>query len=622
MSSGPSFIGFAPEEKQKAMATLNKVIELKDKNRAAAEESRGFEISEEEKYEKRFKPIVDAISTASGDILKYTNEKDVKFAAKEVIDAIQQFKAAQADVARDPGNQGYVTLSNAYAAQMLFAQAKLNFLDAAEAYSKATAGPIRTSALGVLQKARDDYAQALSEFQQIQIPIGFKQTVSIQQPPDKSSVFPGANLEISPTPAIPAVPPSTMIAPPTPKGPPPPTPAPGLVAGPTAIPKIPPPPKTSPKTKTPKVAAPTTKVAAPPSMPTSVPKSERWAVDLINLRHGVDAVPASYRTSAQNIGGSLAIRELPGNALDSVKLYLNDPTETDKRPAEIKLAGTSIIFTISDFNGVELSMGIENYIKKLLDFPAKPFSQTDLEGVISLHSRVFGGWGKTYWGTDLKSSGSLLMQKILSNPKYGIAVNSVKKTAVVKPVEASIGKGLKFKTTALPKASIMKLGPEGEYGNLIIDVPALYNDGRIIARNRGDQYGSNMSGGSAIVLDEPAAAGIKNLIIKRAMQTTIDKSPKQTQQQLKRLRKLAGFAISKKPTGGSKVKASDTNSGVIVVGDAKDIMERLKVATGVFDAGNRSKQNAQLISELASKLMELGAIGEPEYAKILKKYKA
>jgi tetratricopeptide (TPR) repeat protein len=231
MSGGPSFIGFEPEEKAKAMKTLNKVIELKEKNRTAAEESRGFEIAEEDKYAKRFQPIVDAISTASGEILKYTNEKDVKFAAREVIDAVQQLKATAAQAANDPTNQGYIALAVAYRYQALFAQAKLNFLDAAEAYVKAAAGTTRQTALGVLQQARDNYATALSDFQSVQIPIGFKQTVSIQQPPDANSVFPGANLQISPQPQAPSTPAPALVAKQPPTGPPAPVPAPGAPPG-------------------------------------------------------------------------------------------------------------------------------------------------------------------------------------------------------------------------------------------------------------------------------------------------------------------------------------------------------------------------------------------------------
>lgn len=597
MSLGPSFIGFEPEDKAKAMKTLTKVIELKEKNRIAAEESRGFEVAEEEKYDKRFKPIVDAISSASGEILKYNNEKDVKFAAKEVIDAVSQLKISLAQSAADPTNQGFVALVNAYRAQAMFAQSKLNYLDTAEKYSTAAPGAARQAALASLQTARDNYANALSAFQNIQIPIGFKQTVSIQQPPEANSVFPGANLQVLPNPQNPTMPPPQTIAK-VPAGVPPPPPAPKLVAK----------PKGAPTPKTPK----TPKTPASPQTQLGLP-SEKWAADLLALR-ATDQIPAVYRNASQNVGGTLAIIELPKKDGDSVKLYLNDPTEQTKRPAELVAQGPILVIRLKDFNGKDVQLLLEDYLKKLMTFPTSTLNEKDVEGVIMLHAQIFGGWGKAFWGEDLKTTGkSLFMQKILKNPKYKMAVDKVKTTPAVAPVKQDVGYGLKFKTKATPKASVMRLGPDGEYGNLVIDVQALYNDGMLVARERGDQYGSNMSGG-AVKLQEQATPGIKNLITKRAMQTTIDKASKPTQAQLKRLRKLAGFLQSK------KVKGSGVG-GIIVVDDVPGVMERLKVACGVFDAGNRSKKNAQLISELASKLMELKAIDESEYARILEKYK-
>lgn len=636
MSSGPSFIGFAPEEKAKAMDTLTKVIELKDKNRAAAEESRGFEIAEEEKYAKRYKPIVDAISTASGEILKYTNEKDVKFAAKEVIDAVSQLKTAKAQAAAEPANQGYAALVPAYRAQAMFAQSKMNFLEEAEKYGKAAAGNPRQVALAALQKARDDYADSLSAFQKIQIPIGFKQTVSIQQPPPKGSVFPGANLEISPSPTIAAPAPPGLVAK-VPTGPPPPPPAPKLVAKPKGGPA--PPPPTPVPTPSPPTGGPSPPPAPVPKQKKSIGQKivkalfspttsqtftpshkDKWAYDLLQMRTKSKAIPQEYRKAsiaAEFVPGSIAIVSLPKRDGDDVKVRMMDATGASTVDGEISDRGGILQYDFADINGNQVSGFIDNDFENLMLVVPKPFNKHNIWSMIMLHAKVFGGWGVNFWNMNPGDKYDF-MNKIMKNKSYKEAVadatihGSVHKTH-------PIGEGtLKFKTSATPKASVMRLGPEGEYGNLIIDVRALYNDGKLIARERGDQYGSNLSAG-AIKLNEAATPGIKNLITKRAMQTTINKSSPATQKQLKRLRKMAGFIPPKTKT--TKGAGTKSDSGVIVVGDANDIIERLKVACGVFDAGNRSKKNAQLISELASKLMELNAISESEYAKILEKYK-
>jgi len=601
MSFGPSFIGFAPEEKAKAMSTLSKVIELKDKNRAAAEESRGFEVAEEEKYATRFKPLVEAISEASSDIIRYNSESDVKFAAKEVIDAVSQVRVAAAQAAQDPANQGYAALVPAYQAQLDFAKSKMDYLNAAKKYSKDTSNAAR---LAALEKARDDYADTLSRFENITIPLGFKQTVSIQRPPPKGSVFPGANLEISPTPAVPvAVAPKAAPKAPPVVAPP----APGLVK------KVPPPPKSK-------------KTAAPPAPPTGKkavappPVKLAWAYKLLDLRKGTDKIPTMYRHAddhTQAVPGSISIVDLSKDGV-SMNIRIQDATGAKTSDGILTLSTGSLLMSFTDYNGSSISQSGDLINRKLFEFPAPIFNELDIAYMVLVHARVFGGWGVAFWGINPGDKYDF-MSKIMKNKHYKAAIAKSNTIAPTITAKVPVGEGasvLKFKTKAIPKASMMKLGPDGEYGNLIIDVPALYNEGRLIARERGDQYGSNSSGGT-IKLDEAATPGIKNLITKRAMQTTIDKSSPVTQKQLKRIRKLAGFI----PTKGKGVK-SKSNSGVIVVGDVGDILNRMKIACGVYDAGNRSKKNAQLISELASKLMELHAIDEPEYAKILEKYKA
>jgi hypothetical protein len=266
--------------------------------------------------------------------------------------------------------------------------------------------------------------------------------------------------------------------------------------------------------------------------------------------------------------------------------------------------------------------GIENSIPiELLQLPEPSLNKKNIADIIVTNVKIFGGWGKDFWGMDpSKSSG--LMKKIMEDPEYSSAVATVSGKLEKKPVGEGTARSGPAKNAPIPKASQMKLGPNGEYGNLIIDVQALYNDGRIIARKRGDEYGSNLHAGK-IILDETTSPGLKNLVTKRAMQTTIDKAGAATRAQLVRLRKLAGFNVEKGSGAAKKAspRPSSKSSGIIVVGSPAEIIERMKVACGVFDAGNRSKKNSQLISELASKLMESGVIDKNEYSSILRKYR-
>lgn len=598
------------------MSTLSSVIELKDKNRAAAEASRGFEVAEEERYATKFKPITDAISSASGEIIRYSGDKDVKLAAKEVIDASTQHRVALAQANTDPTNQGLAALVVAYAAQKLFAEAKMNYLIAAEDLAKASPAQ-RVAALGALEKTRDDYAEALSAFQRVDIPVGFKQTVSIQQPPPKGSVFPGANLEISPTPALPAQAAPQLVAKQPPPGPRAPPPAPGLEAQPKVAPEPTAPPSLKSKKK-PAAPQPPLEQSAPPG---SVPPSVH-AKNIMGFINEENALDKQIRTTPVNGAAWFDTKDQ--------KIYFSRVNGSETISGTLKHKGVNpdtydVVFAIEGRKDETIAFNVlmDIFIRKGIILLV--LDPTTLRRVLQIYIRLFGGWGRDFEGAEFfdpaMPNHSPIAVDIAQNPEYANVIAEI----VNKPGQKkTIGEGMKFTTKATPKASVMRLSPEGYYGNLVIDVQALYNDGRLIARERGDQYGSNLSGGCCgngkIVLDAPMAPGLKNLVIKRAMQTTIDKAAPETQKQLRKLRKLAGF-IPSKPKA-TKGKGNSGGSNVIVVGNVKDILERLKVACGVYDAGNRSKKNAQLISELASKLMEHGAIDEKEYAHILEKYKA
>ena len=149
-----------------------------------------------------------------------------------------------------------------------------------------------------------------------------------------------------------------------------------------------------------------------------------------------------------------------------------------------------------------------------------------------------------------------------------------------------------------------KMGPDGEYGDLIIDIPALYNTGRIIAVRKDEVGGA--------VLNEVAGEGLVGLLTKTVMKNTLAKANPATLKQLERLRKLA--ASPTKPT------PRQARGGQIIVSDAGDLAQRLKVSTGIYDAGNRSAKNVELITELANALMKKGRMSPEKYRQTLERY--
>jgi len=236
--------------------------------------------------------------------------------------------------------------------------------------------------------------------------------------------------------------------------------------------------------------------------------------------------------------------------------------------------------------------------------------KAQLKQYIESHIQIFGKWGRQF--DEDAFSGECPIRSASLNNDYREVITEIvsgvsqPKTKLSKDIGSGARKPAAKKKADIKKEIAMKVGPDGEYGDLIIDLQALYNTGRIVARKKGEAH----VGGA--VLNEVAGEGLVGLLTKRVMKNTLAKANPATLKQLERLRKLAAS-----PT---KATIRQPRGGQVIVSDGKDLAQRLKVATGIYDAGNRSAKNVELITELANALMKKGRMSPEKYRQTLERY--
>lgn len=286
-------------------------------------------------------------------------------------------------------------------------------------------------------------------------------------------------------------------------------------------------------------------------------------------------------------------------------------------PAEGCLNGTNFTFmayvknpdgSYTGSTGLMAPSISADLVAKLIKDPSwDSLGKDELKKIISAHLAIFGRWGRQYDPQSFATPGPI--NSATQHKDYQDIIEEITK-AKTTPKSAQMGSGVrkpaakKIDKESLKKEIISKMGPDGEYGDLIIDIPALYNTGRIIAVRKDEVGGA--------VLNEVAGEGLVGLLTKRVMKNTLAKANPATLKQLERLRKLAASPTKptpKKPRGGQ-----------IIVSDAGDLAQRLKVATGIYDAGNRSAKNVELITELANALMKKGRMSPEKYRQTLERY--
>lgn len=585
MNPQVSFIGFTPEDNVKSINVLQKVIELKHKNRIAAEQYQGLDTSETERYAKKFTPVVNALETAVTTYLQYRSDDDIRAAEREKADALLGYSTNKEAYDNDPNNQGYFDMTILYQYEYDIAVKKIELLKAMKQLQSSEKSDLKLLALAKkVEDMKSEYNEAIAAYSRYPKPAGALPTVAMLTAPPVAPVNPGA-------------------------------------AGPTAV--QPPPVGIQP---------PPVGIPPPPAMPPTKSKLRlKWYEQLMRSmrQKGADnKVPNGYNKTENKppLDGQAYILDDTDPAFSDlgISIIVTSTRGDDSKAITMITDGTeyAIDFTgganpVSTTDDPELFDAVKALLTDVnkMGWTKKPMGT--LMGIIRLHTKLFGGWGKQWLADDSIYDNNILIKKMRSANDYAKAVANSQPPSPTTSTDV-VGEGKRRRSAAktASKSTYHKLGPNGEFGSLMIDMPKLYNEGRLIASHSGRG-----------ILDETAQPGLTSLLTKKNVKRILDTLTPQLKKQYLRLGKHADSAApvvgglrKRKPTDTvvAQNEVAGGSSGIIVVGSPEEIYERMKVAVGVFNAGNRSKKNKQLISELAQKLVDCGKITKAKYTSILR----
>ena len=151
-----------------------------------------------------------------------------------------------------------------------------------------------------------------------------------------------------------------------------------------------------------------------------------------------------------------------------------------------------------------------------------------------------------------------------------------------------------------PKRNAYKVQNGGQYGNLVIDVPKLIGQLRLLAKKDGKT-----------VIDKLVDFDTIDLLTKRF------NSNKQysdlSKMMFNELNRLSEIPIHR-----SSKKFSKLGAGVVYYNDANDLMDRLQLLGGSILAGNNAVKDE--FSQIAHKMLQLGIIGKKKLNDLLNVY--
>ena len=158
------------------------------------------------------------------------------------------------------------------------------------------------------------------------------------------------------------------------------------------------------------------------------------------------------------------------------------------------------------------------------------------------------------------------------------------------------GKGLHTQ----PKRNAYKINQYGQYGGLMIDIPKLMGQLRLVA-TKGDQK----------VLDKKVDFDTIDLLTKRL--NSKKKFSDIAKMVFNELNQLSEIPIHKTSNKFKKI-----GSGVVYFNNINDLLDRMELLGGSILAGNNGVKNE--FSQIAHKLNQLGTISNKQLIKLLKNY--
>ena len=163
-------------------------------------------------------------------------------------------------------------------------------------------------------------------------------------------------------------------------------------------------------------------------------------------------------------------------------------------------------------------------------------------------------------------------------------------------IETLSGKGLHTQ----PKRNAYKINQYGQYGGLMIDIPKLMGQLRLIASKDGQK-----------VLDKKVDFDTIDLLTKRF--NSKKKYSDIAKMVFNELNQLSEIPIHKTSNKFKKI-----GSGVVYFNNINDLLDRMELLGGSILAGNNSVKNE--FSQIAHKLNQLGTISNKQLIELLKNY--
>ena len=197
------------------------------------------------------------------------------------------------------------------------------------------------------------------------------------------------------------------------------------------------------------------------------------------------------------------------------------------------------------------------------------------------------------------------------NSKNTIIKNLAKKESevlkryktLVKTTKAGIKQSAEgLKRYNQPKRNAYKISQKGQYGGLVIDLPKLQGQLKVVAHKNGQK-----------VYDKQADFDTLDLLTKRF-------NSKKNYSELARSVFSDLNRLSKIPIHRTSKKYSKLGSGVVYYNNPKDLLSRLELLGGSMSAGNNSSDVREEFVKIVHRLNKLNVIDNKQVNDLIKEY--
>ena len=180
---------------------------------------------------------------------------------------------------------------------------------------------------------------------------------------------------------------------------------------------------------------------------------------------------------------------------------------------------------------------------------------------------------------------------------------------VVKTTKAGIKQSAEgLKRYNQPKRNAYKISQKGQYGGLVIDLPKLQGQLKVVAHNKQADFDKQV-----VAHDKQADFDTLDLLTKRF-------NSKKNYSELARSVFSDLNRLSKIPIHRTSKKYSKLGSGVVYYNNPKDLLSRLELLGGSMSAGNNSSDVREEFVKIVHRLNKLNVIDNKQVNDLIKEY--